>query len=301
MKLTCSIILFMPRDRFAKIVTTAAMVLTTESPLRAQTPATPPVTAPSTQPAKNLPPAKEIIDGSLKAMGGKEAFEKLTSTRVVGKMNMMGTDATMEFITAKPNKYLVKQTAPGIGEMQTGSNGELTWLSMPRGGYQLLDADQAKEMRRQADVYRIVWHMQDDQKEFQTVDRLTFRNADCYKVRLVDEHGKEQFAFFNAESKLAQGLEMTEEGPMGPVTATLTFDEWKQIGDVKVFTRITIEQMGVQQKLDLTDVEFNKVDDAVFEPPDAVKELAKKQPSPPPPPPPATQPATQPQSPPGKP
>lgn len=266
----------------------------------------PAATKPDTAPPKDLPPAKEIIDASIKAMGGKEAFEAIESTSI--KATMTGSpmgDVNMTMVSAKPGRFLVTQSMPAMGETSIGCDGTVGWMNSPMmGGYQLLDEQQTKEMQQQSNMFRLVLKMEEDYPDHETVDKTEFNGQDCYKIKLVNPEGKEGFAFFSVDKKLIQGMEVKEETPMGAVNVSITFDQWKEIGDVKVFTKMNIEQMGMAMAMTFNEVDFNKADPAAFELPEEVKELVKKRDAPPETQPetqPATQPATRPANGPGQP
>src|SRR5262245_10340509 len=69
-----------------------------------------------------LPPAKEILDRHLKAIGGRAAILARSSSRTTGKNEMpaSGVAGTFEMYAAKPNKSLTKISLPGVGDIQEG-------------------------------------------------------------------------------------------------------------------------------------------------------------------------------------
>ena len=246
-------------------------------------PAMPPGTQPASQPAttaKDLPKAEEIVKAALEAMGGKKAFDDIKSTSIKATMSTPMGDMTLDMKSAVPARFLLLQSFPGMGEMSIGSDGKVGWMNNPMaGGLQLLEGEQLEQMRKQSNMYLIVFNLQEDFKELETVDRIQFNGQDCYKVKMTpkEEGRPTQFGFFSSDSKLMQGMEITQDGPMGQqMTSTISFAEWKPIEKLHLFTKMNIEQAGMQVGMTFTEVEFNKVDPAAFEPPAEVKELLSK-------------------------
>ena len=259
----------------------------------AATSAPQPTTA--TAPQKDLPPAKDILAAAIDAMGGKAALDAIESTAIKGSTSMaMSGDISLEIYSAKPDKFLIKLAVPSMGEIRYGSDGKTGWTDNPMGGVQLLDADQTKQPAEQANIFRVLVAVQEKARELETVDRADFADHACYTVRIINEGGQEQFAYFDVDSKLLRGTRIKQEGPQGPIETVSKFTEWKQVGDVKLFSRIDSEQMGMQAVTTFTEIELNKVDSAIFDLPPEVQELiAKKQAATQPA---ATKPATQPES-----
>jgi hypothetical protein len=296
----------------------AAMIVSTAGAQTAPAtaPARPPVTAPkappastnpagsapASTPAKDLPKAEDIVKAAMDAMGGKKAFEDIKSTSIKASMKMPMGDMGLDLKSATNGGFVVRQSLGG-NEMAMGSDGKIGWKNNPMVGYQLMSDEELGQARRQSNMYNMVFNVQDDFKELQTVDKVQFNNVDCYKVKMVpkDESEPEQTGYFAVESKLPQGAEISAKQP-GQMPATLTYSEWKDLDKMHVFTKIDIEQAGFQMSMNFTEVQFNKVDPAAFDLPNEVKELASKkneepaasQPAgaPKPAPPPATRPAT---------
>jgi hypothetical protein len=62
---------------------------------------------------------------------------------------------------------------------------------------------------------------------------------------------------------------------MGTMTVTTVSGGYKKFGDMLVPTSQSQKIMQIEQTITVTSVEFDKVDPAVFAPPDAIKALIK--------------------------
>lgn len=256
-----------------------ALVFIIGSPCRAQDgTAAPPATAPAaSQPAKDLPKAEDVIKAALDAMGTKKVFEDLKSVAIKASMTTPMGDMSMDMKTLKPGSFLLMQVLPGMGESSMGSNGMVGW-SHSAMGYQLLDKENLDQVRNQSNMYRMVFNVQEDFPTMETVDLVQFNHMDCYKVKMLakDPEMPSQFGFFAVEGKLMQGMEVSQEGPMGAMTTTITFGEWKKIDPLTLFTKLSIDQAGIQMgPMNITEVEFNNLEPTAFEPPAEVLDLVK--------------------------
>jgi hypothetical protein len=108
-----------------------------------------------------------------------------------------------------------------------------------------------------------------------TVEKTSYDGRPAYKVALSRIDGTEDFDFYDVSTGLRSGSTITRESPMGPMTVSSVVSGYQKFGNVLVPTVQTQKVMGVEQVLKVTSVEFDKVDPAVFTPPDSIKALIK--------------------------
>jgi hypothetical protein len=240
-------------------------------------PTPPPAPAPAeAEPPKDLPRAIDLVNASMEALGGKAKFDAIETMAIVGQMASPMGEIKMDMKSSKGGSFILNQSMAGMGETSMGSNGTIGWMHNPMTGYELLPEEQAKQVKRQSNMYRMLFNITDEFKTIETIDKTDFAGAECFKVRMTprDEGNPEQMGFFGVEDKILHGFEIKQDGgPMGEVTVTVQLLDWKTINDIKVFNKMTIDQMGMTMDMVFTEVEFNKVDPAVFALPEEVKAL----------------------------
>lgn len=225
--------------------------------------------------AADLPTAQQVIDKAVAAMGG-DAIDRIASYHSISETTMPQGTMTTETFWAKPDRILLKRRIPQMGEMASGSNGTVAWSSVPVAGYALLSEEQAAELPKQAMHVRVL-QLRDRLKEdflMKGVRAVEFDGADCYGLEIV-EKGEAADAdrgtmFFDAETGLVRGFTMTSRGQ----ESTLRMQDWKRVGDVRVFHRMTMDDRGTPLTMTFTTIEFGSVDPAVFALPDEVEKLA---------------------------
>lgn len=245
--------------------------------LNAQAPQTP-VAAPPKPPAASaeLPEAAEILEGHLKAIGGREAVMGHSSRHVTGTITMpsAGLSGSFEMFEAKPNKAVMRITIPGVGEMHEGFDGKIGWSINPMSGPSLLEGKQLEEKKFDTDFFGDL-HPAKRYASMETTARVDFDGRPCYKVVLARRDGGQDVQFYDASTGLRAGATVTRESQMGTVNATVTEADYKKFGRILFPTKIVNSVMGLQQVMTIESVTFDKVEPSVFEPPAPIKALVK--------------------------
>jgi hypothetical protein len=252
--------------------------------LSAQAPqtATPPKAAPAAPaakppaPAVALPSARSIINRHIEAIGGRKAILAHTSSHGSGTMTVAasGINGVLDIYSAKPDKSLVKISLGGIGDVIEGFDGIHGWSLQPMTGPRLAEGKELQEKKFDTDFYSDL-HEEGRYASMKTVEKTTFDGRACYKVSLVQKDGGEDIEFYDVQTGLKAGAALTRESPMGPITLTQVYSEYKSFGGVLTATTMKQTAMGVDQVLKITSIEFDSVPPATFEPPAQIKALIR--------------------------
>jgi outer membrane lipoprotein-sorting protein len=227
----------------------------------------------------DTPTADQLIEKALKALGG-EHIEKIESYTANTEMTTpMGT-ITTEVKWMRPESVRVVMVVPQMGEVNMGSDGTVTWVNHPMMGYQLMEGEQADEVRNyamQAGLLRMRERLK-EKFELKGVIEEEFNGTPCYGLRVVkkeDEKKRDSMMFFDAESGLLHGFQANRQGPAGPTKTTITIGEWKEIEGVQFFQSMAIEG-GQMVTAKVTRIVVNTVmlEDVAL--PEEVKKLAAK-------------------------
>lgn len=251
----------------------AALLAPSSVPLRAEAAQAP---AQAAAPAA-LPDARAIIDRHVEAIGGRAAVLSYSSSHVRGRVEIpaTGMSGPFEMFAAKPNLSLMRMTITGIGDMQEGFNGTVAWV-LSFNGPMLSEGRQLEEKKFDSDFYS---ELRDASRyaSITTVERTTFDDRACYKVKFVHKGGNEDVEFYDVETGLRAGAEIRREVPggMGVVNSTMTLRDYKRFGKLLSPTRQTVRAMGVDQVVSVESIEYDTVDPKVFEPPEPIKALIK--------------------------
>ena len=69
----------------------------------------------------------QILDRYVQALGGKAAFEKLTSRLTVQSVTGRGEEEKVEVYEKAPNKRLIVITYDSVGQIMSGCDGAVGW------------------------------------------------------------------------------------------------------------------------------------------------------------------------------
>ena len=256
----------------------AVCVITIGAPAYAQT-APPAAPKPEQKPADtaNLPSARSIIDKHIDAIGGRKALASHKSARLKGTMSMPanGMTGNLEIQTARPNKSVMKLTIEGVGSIEEGFDGERGWSVSPMTGPMLTTGPELEERKFDSDFDG---GLRDDSRYeyMKTAEKTTFEGRPVYKVVLKRKGGKtEDIEYYDAETGLKAGGEVTRNSPMGAVSVVSIQSDYKKFGDVLQPTTLKQKVMGIEQIMSFTSIEYDVVEPTAFEIPAAVKALIK--------------------------
>jgi hypothetical protein len=225
--------------------------------------------------AQALPTAKSLLEKHDAAVGGRAAMDKHTSMHetvalMIAAANLSGT---METYHSKPNLYLSKQSFAG-GEVISGFDGKTAWAIAPGQGAQVLDSATTSELKGQADFFGDYYEPARI-KSAETVEITDFEGQRCYKVKIVHKDDSESMIYLDSASGLRAGQTETAKMMGQEMQRTLVMTAYKDFGGVKMPTKRVMKLPVGEVVMDITAVEFDKVDASTFALPDAVKALVK--------------------------
>jgi len=226
-----------------------------------------------------LPTAREIIDGSIKAAGGREALDKIESFRAEGSINIPQFDE-IKLILMHDNKgrFAIEQEMPGMGSMKVGSDGTYGWAqNVMTGQWDLMDDAMLAGSRQQVELFQRIAPPDEVVARMKTVAKVTRRDRPTWQVRLAEENGTEQMLFFDVETKRLSSVEFDQDTGAGMVRMTMTFSDWKPTDDLTFFRRVEMTgMMGMDVVLNFRVIKVNTLDGKEFVPPGPVAEQIRQ-------------------------
>lgn len=220
-----------------------------------------------------LPPASEVVDRYVQAIGGRAAAERLSARHVVAEMSMpaMGMTMQMETWTARPNRSFSRMEMSGMS-ITSGFDGTTAWVNSPMSGPKILDGPEFKQAIDNANFDNNV----DFAKVFPTMETVGERTVEghpCWNVRMVSTNGTEVQNCFDKESGLLVGTISHQHTQMGDMTADIVVGDYKEFDGLKLPTRMQMT-MGPQQVVTtIKSVSHAPVADSIFALPPEVRAL----------------------------
>jgi len=223
-----------------------------------------------------LPDAERILARYIDALGGEAALRKHSFRYHKSTLSMpaQGITMSMEAFAAPPDLYVSRMEMPGMGTVRSGYDGKVAWTIHPATGPMLLEGTALEQQRQQVNFYD---PLDRDRyiKAMETLERTDFQGRSCYKVKVVTNWGEEYHEYYDTETGLLAGLVRKQETPMGAIESTVIIDEYREVGGVKLATKLRTLAMGMEQIVTVDSTSFEKFDTSVFDPPPEIKALVK--------------------------
>ncbi len=207
--------------------------------------------------------AKKVIDNYIYAIGGQRNLRRIKDVTV--RMNATIQGMTIDGLTQMkaPNKYLSTLTM-GTNVLQKqvfdGVRGKVSGM----GGTQEITGDDLKHLKYQSTLNIELFYQELGFKlELAGIEMVGDRKA--YKVIITNPIGRKSSEFYDFETGLKLRTVATQDTPMGPITSTTDYKNYKPFRNV-LFPMEIIQTAGPQTiTMKVTSVELNqKLKDDLF-------------------------------------
>jgi hypothetical protein len=201
---------------------------------------------------------EDVLRKSVEASGGEAAFAALKDISIVGSVSLMGQSFTYEQLHVFPDGF---STAVKMGEMALMSQikkGDVYSMTM-QGATQDIDPAAKKDLDARAKLSEERYYLANPGFTFDVKGIETIDGKETYNVQIKKPDGGVSNAFY----EVATGLKLQETkeqdgGPMGRLSVTTKYTEYKEYGGVKIPTKILIDAGMLKQDISITDVKVNQ-------------------------------------------
>lgn len=222
------------------------------------------------QAAPALPSTDDVVNHYIKATGGSEAWQKLTSRQLVGTIDIpaMNVSGTVESHEKAPNKLLSVVVIAGAS-FRRGYDGNTAWADDPQNGLRELTGDELADTKREADFYRPL-HLTKIYSKLTVTGVDKAGDHDVYVVEASSGSGDPDKLFFDKDSGLLVRSSLTQHTPQGAVTVQEELTDYRDTDGVKMPFAIKQSTPQVEFTIKVTEVHHNvSFDDAQFAKPAA--------------------------------
>jgi Thioredoxin len=216
-----------------------------------------------------LPTIDAILSKYVDAIGGREAQEKLKSRVIKGRVELLGGDSWGELnIYAKaPNKSLTVMNIQPMGQVKHGFDGYTVWNVGDTIGSQSLTGAAVSVFSTDADFYREI-RLRELYPEIRLLGKVKERDREFYMVEGYSRFGGAETMYFEIQSGLLTGRDLTQKTLRGPIRVQMRYSDWREVDGVKLPFKIMQSMPNLKFVFTVRDVKHNlPVDDKVFEKP----------------------------------
>ena len=213
-----------------------------------------------------FPPADQLLDKYISAIGGAEALQKVTSRVEKGTLTAFGGQHFPVDVYCKgPDKRLSVMHLPN-GDSLTAFDGMQGWLSVPGRVHRMSAAENAAA-RIDADLY-FPLHVKTLYEKLRVNAGEKIDGHDTYLVAGVKEGQPPLRLYFDKESGLLLRLVRYAETPLGRNPTQIDYADYREASGLKIPFRWTLSRPGNQFTIQVEQLQQNvPVDDAKFAPP----------------------------------
>jgi uncharacterized protein DUF620 len=182
---------------------------------------------------ETLPSVETVMNHFIAATGGKAAWEArhIQVEHASIEFAKLGLKGSLTIYEAAPDKYLGVTDLPGIGKMETGSDGQVAWENTAVQGPRIKQgAERAEALREGAFNAPLYW--QQLYVKGETVGSETAEGHDCYKIVLTPQDGKPMTEFFDKKSGLMIKTMASVSSQFGDVNAEIIYEDYRKDGDL---------------------------------------------------------------------
>ena len=225
--------------------------------------------------AQATPTAEQVIEKYVAAIGGREAWQKKQSMRVVAELQLgaQGT-ATQEILLDRAGRMFGRTSVP-TATFEFGFDGETAWSINPMQGAAIVTGKQAESMRVVANLPLMAYE-KGSYRSATLVGAADFDGRKAWQLTLVPLVGPEMTEYFDQATGLKIGSAVRLASEMGELDMRFAYRDYTKYGDVTYpkttvqFNPMSGEMVGTAQTL-----EFDTVPATAFALPNSVKALKK--------------------------
>jgi outer membrane lipoprotein-sorting protein len=219
--------------------------------------------------------AGEIIEKSLKSVGGSEKIASINAWSLSAEMNVpsQNMDLKISFWVKKPNFLKMVTDIPAMNmKMEAGTDGTTFWATQP-GSDKRNPLPEAAVGQVKAQLESFKGILQSPLAEYKSKNfKLAFNGLvdiderQCNVVNVIDEEGNSTDYYFDAISNLIYSSKSKVEAQGQEFVVEMKVKEYQKVEGLTIPKRIEISQNNeLQTKLTLSSVKFNiAIDDAEF-------------------------------------
>ena len=250
-----------------KVMMLALVLMTTLAVVAQEKKADPP--KPDPKPTAATPTVDEILDKYVKAIGGKEALEKVTSRVGKGTFELpaFGASGTIETYAKAPNKTAMTIEIGGFGKVENVFDGTKGWSADPQSGLRELSGVELAMTRRDADLYRSL-KLKSQYTKLEVTGKEKVGDSEAYVIVGTPAEGKPEKMYFDVSSGLLIRLDVEAETPQGAMAFQVYLQDYKPVDGVKVPYTLRRESEAFGMLIKYTEIKHNvAVEDTKFNKP----------------------------------
>lgn len=223
--------------------------------------------------AAAAPTIDEILDKYVKALGGKEAIEKLNSRIVKGSFDIEAANMSGSFenFQKAPNKSATRISIQGFGDINSVFDGSKGWSNDPFSGFRELSGVELAATKREADLHSAL-NFKKNYSKMVVKGKEKVDSSEAYVVEATPEEGTPEKFYFDVNSGLVVRHDSERDSPQGKLAAEIYLTDYKEVDGVKIPFLTKFNTPAFAFTIKVTEVTHNtEIDESKFNKPAATQ------------------------------
>jgi hypothetical protein len=230
------------------------------------------IVGPGMAAAQAVPPSvDQILDKFVQAIGGKAAYERVTSRVSKGtfELSAQGMTGALEIYSKAPNKSLFSVDFPGFGLVQQAFDGTIGWADNPQTGLREI-TDQELSVTKRGAVFHQALKLRELYPKMTLKGQEKVGERQTYVIEADAGDGALRRMYFDAETGLMLRTTVERDMVEGRGAFDLLLEDYKEVDGVKVPFTVRATTPTFDYVIKLTEIKQNiPIDDAKFAKPTA--------------------------------
>ncbi|MDG2423232.1 MAG: hypothetical protein P8M22_04570 [Phycisphaerales bacterium] len=227
-----------------------------------------------------LPLARGLMNRYVQAIGGRVALWQLESFKAHAKLSFKGGQAEgqLDLAFRRPNLMRIQLDLASLGSSEVGSDGSSAWEILTSDGIkqaEIIPLVDAQRRRRDLNWFELALRLTDGARSFRTVAPAEYDGHPCWEIQKIARDGSEERIFIDRQNHLLRGIRMIETGMAEEHEVSLSFRNWKSVGDLLLFHELIMARDGIELVIDFDQISLDTVSPNIFQPPDSIQELLR--------------------------
>lgn len=214
-----------------------------------------------------LPSVDEILERYVRALGGAQTLQKVTSR--VAKGSRIGADGVLvpeDVFQKAPNKLLTVTTYPDI-VFSTGFNGTTAWGQSSKGGARELPGPVIAQLKSDSEFYKEI-RTKELHRKLTLIGKSTIGDSEVYVIHAIPLSGSPEKLYFDARTGLLVRRYVESETVLGRFPLQTDYEDYREVDGIKQSFLIHWSMPGRTWGRKIVEIKQNvAVDDAQFNPP----------------------------------
>lgn len=206
---------------------------------------------------------QSIIEKYLEVIGGQVAIAQVNDITMEMEGEVQGQKLSLLVQKKKPNKFLTSIIVDGMGEVnKIVFDGEKGFTSA-MGAEKIIEGEDAKMFLSQSEIVGEVLYLTDLSK-LELMGKETINDVECYVLKIKNAVGEAK-EYYDVKTGLKIRQVNETESPMGKVTATTDYGNYKEVNGIKFPHKLKQDMGMVAFELEMREIKLNQnLADTIF-------------------------------------